>query len=424
MYRALALSFALALAGLSRPSFGQEMATCVGSEDTADDARLAACAKVIEGGQLSRNKLATAYFFRGYAWSQKGEHERAIADFTESIALDPKLDESHRLRGLSEFYLRQYRLAAPDFAQTLKLDPKDAYAPLWRYLADVRAEDAWGAFINLRSSWEHNLDQFKWPAPVAQFLLGKLSIEALRRAAKQGDAKTRAEQSCEVDYYLGQWHLMHGHWDDARALFQQAVATCPKAFYEYLGAVAALKPLAAPAASLDAAIAADRQLCVAVERLPDDRLAACSRAIAAGQFDLYQARGLAAVGLEQWDRAVADLGEAIRRDPKNPRLYRDRGDAWHAKGDTYKAMADYNASLHLAFDAEVYGKRGLEWLGRGIYTTAIGDFTEAIQRDSRNPEHFANRASAWEKKGDAEKARADRDKAARLRAATAQRGPN
>lgn len=424
MYRAVALLFGLAVAGLAQPSFGQEMETCVGSEDTADDARLAACAKVIEGGKLSPNKLATAYFFRGYAWSQTGEHARAIADFTESIALDPKLEESYRLRGLSEFYLRHYRLAAPDFVQVIKLEQKDPYAPLWRYLADVRAEDAWVAFIDLRSSWEHNLDQFKWPAPVAQFLLGKLSIEGLRRAAKQGDAKTRAEQSCEVDYYLGQWHLMHGRWDDARALFQQAVATCPKAFYEYLGAVAALKPLDAPAASLDAAIAADRQLCMAVERSPDDRAAACSRAIAAGQFDLYQARGLALVAKGDWDRAVADLGEAIRRDPKNPRLYRDRGDAWHAKGDTYKAMADYNAALHIAFDAEIYGKRGLEWLGRSIYTTAIGDFTEAIKRDSRNPEHFANRALAWEKKGDAEKARADRDKAARLRAGVAQRKLN
>ena len=66
-------------------------------------------------------------------------------------------------------------------------------------------------------------------------------------------------------------------------------------------------------------------------------------------------------------------------------------------------------------------ERGREWFGRGIYTTAIGDFTEAIRRDGRNPEHFASRALAWEKKGDAEKARADRDKAARLSAGVSQR---
>lgn len=421
MYRAIALLLGFVLAGIAQPSLAQNMETCVGSEDTADDARLAACTKVIEGGNLSPSKLATAYFFRGYAWSQKDEHARAIADFTESIALDPKLDESFRLRGLSEFYLRHYRLAARDFAQTLRLDPKDAYAPLWRYLADVRAEGAWRAFINLRESWEGDLDHFKWPTPVAQFLLGKLSIEGLRRAAQQGDAKTRAAQTCEVDYYLGQWHLMHGRRDEARGLFQRAEATCPKVFYEYLGAVAALKPLDTPAAPLDVATAADRLACMAADRSPADRTAACTRAIAAGQFDLYQARGLAAAAMENWQRAIADLGEAIRRDPQNPRLYRDRGDVWHAQGQTYKAMPDYNAALHLAFDAEVYGKRGREWFGRGIYTTAIGDFTEAIRRDGRNPEHFASRALAWEKKGDAEKARADRDKAARLSAGVSQR---
>ena len=420
MWRAVAVLCGLLTIGMSRPGWAQDAAICSDDDDVTPEARLAACGRLIEAGRLSPPRLATAHFFRGYGWSQSGEHARAIADLTEALALDPKIEEAWRLRGLSEFYLRQYRLAAIDFEQLVKLEPREAYTPIWRYLADVRVVGAWDAYWNLKESWE-KWDTTEWPGPVALFLLGKLGVDDVRRAARRGDAETRAGQACEADYYLGQWHLIHGRRDDARALFQHAAATCPKEFYEYLGAVAALKPLDAPAAPLDAATAADRRACMNAEATPAERLAACSRAIAVGQADLYQARALSAVALGSWDRAFADLGEAIRRDPKNPRLYRDRGDAWHAKGETYKAMPDYNAALHLAFDGEVYGKRGREWLGRGIYTTAIGDFTEAIRLDGRNPEHYENRALAWDKKGEAEKARADRDKAARLRAGAAQR---
>ena len=33
---------------------------------------------------------AVAYYARGYAWHQRGQHEKAIADYNEAITVNPK----------------------------------------------------------------------------------------------------------------------------------------------------------------------------------------------------------------------------------------------------------------------------------------------------------------------------------------------
>lgn len=479
MYRVVALAFGLTLAGLAQPSFGQDKSfgkdysTCLYTADVKSNVRIAVCTKMIESGRLKSEYLATAHFKRAQAWFETGDKARAIADyseslrlnpaqaaaynnrgialeddahaiadFTEALARDPKLvvayrNRGHRWdslaeharaiadytriidldpldagayfrRGLGEFNLRQYDLAALDFRAMLGLRPASAYAIIWRYLSDARISGPIDAGRELEAGAK-DLDRTKWPGPVAHFLAGWLGADDLRRSAKQGDAKTQVEQTCEVDHYLGQWHLLHRRADEARRLFERAVATCPKTFHEYRGAVAALKPPGDASAASDA----DRDICNRIESIPGDLIAACTRVAASGQLDaaalagLYHRRGQAFAKLENWQRAIADFTEVLRRDPDNARVYADRGDAWHAEGDTYKAMADYNASLHLALDARVYGSRGDEWLGRGVYSSAIADFTKAIELDPGNARFFSQRGAAWEKKGDVDRARAD-----------------
>ena len=46
-------------------------------------------------------KNANAYSNRGYAYSDKGDTDRAIADFTEAIRLDPKFAIAYNNRGLA-----------------------------------------------------------------------------------------------------------------------------------------------------------------------------------------------------------------------------------------------------------------------------------------------------------------------------------
>ena len=66
-------------------------------------------------------KLARAYLKRGGARFKKGEHEKAIKDFTESIRLDPKFEKAYNDRGVAWKTLGDLDKADRDFAEANRL---------------------------------------------------------------------------------------------------------------------------------------------------------------------------------------------------------------------------------------------------------------------------------------------------------------
>jgi tetratricopeptide (TPR) repeat protein len=81
---------------------------------------------------------------------------------------------------------------------------------------------------------------------------------------------------------------------------------------------------------------------------PDEALAAYMKAIEAaqraGQNPAYywQIRARLSWSFRQWDKAIADSTQAIDLDPKQPLNWATRGDCYRDKGDTQKALADYD----------------------------------------------------------------------------------
>jgi tetratricopeptide (TPR) repeat protein len=53
--------------------------------------RIDGCTAIISSGRYGRKNLARAYNNRGFAWTAKGDLDRATADFDEAVRLDPKL---------------------------------------------------------------------------------------------------------------------------------------------------------------------------------------------------------------------------------------------------------------------------------------------------------------------------------------------
>ena len=73
-------------------------------------------------------KLAMAYNNRGFAYSKKGDLDRAIADFDEAIRLDPKYALAYLNRGNAYYRKGDQDRAIADYNEAIRLDPKLALA--------------------------------------------------------------------------------------------------------------------------------------------------------------------------------------------------------------------------------------------------------------------------------------------------------
>ena len=85
---------------------------------------------VIAAVGLSRNRTRKAafYFNRGVEWTNKGEHDKAIADFTEAIRIDPKLSGAYSNRGSAWDNKGEHDKAIADYTEAIRIDPRLATA--------------------------------------------------------------------------------------------------------------------------------------------------------------------------------------------------------------------------------------------------------------------------------------------------------
>jgi tetratricopeptide (TPR) repeat protein len=95
-------------------------------QDKELDRKILACTQVIERGEgESRENRAVAYSNRGIAYVRKGAFDRAIADSTKAIALDPKLVQARYNRGIAYRKKGDKEQAIADFRKALEIDPSD-----------------------------------------------------------------------------------------------------------------------------------------------------------------------------------------------------------------------------------------------------------------------------------------------------------
>src|SRR6478736_4010137 len=118
MRRALLASLAV-LAGLSRPVMADDWQDCrQGSPDRA----IAACSQIIDKGPESDKQVGVACSFRGTALRKKGENDKAIADYTKAIEVDPKHAAAPSNRGVAYIAKSETEKALADLNKALELD--------------------------------------------------------------------------------------------------------------------------------------------------------------------------------------------------------------------------------------------------------------------------------------------------------------
>jgi tetratricopeptide (TPR) repeat protein len=92
------------------------------------DRTIAGCTRVIDDvGESNRNRRI-AYDNRGAAWHAKGDNDRAIADYTEAIKLNPNDAVAYDNRGTAWRDKGDRKHALADYNLAIKLNPNNAAA--------------------------------------------------------------------------------------------------------------------------------------------------------------------------------------------------------------------------------------------------------------------------------------------------------
>ncbi|MEJ2180223.1 MAG: tetratricopeptide repeat protein [Gammaproteobacteria bacterium] len=94
------------------------------------DQTIASFSKVINAGRVQGTALAEIYRERGIHYADLGHYDKAVADFTNAVELNPNYVTAYINRANAFAKLEQYKAAYQDFAIAQKLSPtnKSIYA--------------------------------------------------------------------------------------------------------------------------------------------------------------------------------------------------------------------------------------------------------------------------------------------------------
>ena len=108
--RLLACMAVVVLAGSPRVAAADEWDSCV---KLSDDLAVAGCSRAIDSHQYMGRSLARLYARRGGAYQALGDVKRAVADYNESMRIDPTYPAAS---SLSVVRLQLFEVSCLDFA--------------------------------------------------------------------------------------------------------------------------------------------------------------------------------------------------------------------------------------------------------------------------------------------------------------------
>src|ERR1700745_3672698 len=101
---------------------------CNGANRTSPDIQIDGCTALINSSAQTPRSMVIAYNNRGNAHMAKGEYDRAVEDYDQSIKLDPNYARAFNNRGVAYQKKGEYDRAIEDFDASIKLDPDNVSA--------------------------------------------------------------------------------------------------------------------------------------------------------------------------------------------------------------------------------------------------------------------------------------------------------
>ena len=241
---------------------------------------------------LINPEFALAYYNRGNAYYDKRDYDRAIQDYDQAIKINPNYALAYYDRGVVYYDRHDYERAVADLSKAIKLDPKDSLAYYNRGLTYRAKGEMDSALADFDQAIK--LDP-KNPLPFYNRGLASRDKGDHERA----DRRLQPPRS-------GSTPAMR--WRSTTAVWPTGIGASPTA------------------------------------RWPDyDRrsgsIRATRRRISAAASRYFEKR--------DYDRAIADLNQAINGRPNYPLAFNIRGLAYNAKGETDRAIQDFDQAIRL-----------------------------------------------------------------------------
>ena len=110
-------------------------------------------------------------------------------------------------------------------------------------------------------------------------------------------------------------------------------------------------------------------------------------------------QGIKYIKNKEYDRAISELSEAVRSDPKAAEAYHQRGMCHLRKGEFDPAVTDFSTAIKLG-NEQSYAARGEAFYHKGRDTKAIADIDMALQLDPKDHHAYQVKALVMSRKGD------------------------
>lgn len=170
----------------------------------------------MQGMTMGQSKDADTLFSEGVSFFFAAKPKESVAAFGQLIALAPSAAPQLWQRGLSLYYVEDYKEGRKQFELHQTVNPNDVENSAWHFICVAKGEGieaARKALIPIEGDSRVPMKE------VHDLFAGKGTEEQIMKAAEAGEAGSERlrNQLCYAHLYLGLYHEALGHIDQAKA---------------------------------------------------------------------------------------------------------------------------------------------------------------------------------------------------------------
>ncbi|EAN90290.1 hypothetical protein C3747_28g35 [Trypanosoma cruzi] len=351
-------------------------------------------------GKSQSSELVCAFFLRGVCHVKLSWIDKAIADFTAALDIDPSHSRSTYERAACHNRKGNYTAAILDYERALQHDSMHV-----SYFSACH-RNARSRFAKTRPHQRLSLRSFGAIEPSRRDASSLLNVDGVYR---NGDNGKRPPPAPPHNMYVKTSGLM------AETSRLSHSAGTPIGSPERHQIVPAVTSSSALSGNEEAELHQQRGLAY---RKKGDYLRAIDEYSAALRLDpknfkaLFN-RGFCNDKVEDYNAAIRDYEAAMKLEPGYAYTYYNLGISYDRWGGHYKeAIAMFDKAIALdGNNADFYHNRGFSQRKLGKYREAVKDYTMALSLDPQHFKAYYNRAFCYDKLGEGANAIADYTKA-------------